>query len=333
MKKQQQLFSMIVSLLVLLSCGTKKEQVIQVDGSSTVYPITEAIAEEFKKQNADVRISVGISGTGGGFKKFCRGEIDISDASRPITPEEMEECKKNGIEFVEIPVAFDGLTVVVNSQNDWVDYMTVQELRTLWSPEAEGKITKWNQIRSTWPDKEIHLYGAGTASGTFDYFTEAIVGEAKKSRGDYTSSEDDNVLVQGVATDPYALGYFGFAYYEENKDKLKAVPIDDEDSTNGKGPIPPTYENVSSGLYQPLSRPLFIYVNAKSLKKPVVKKFVLFYIENVGKLAKEVGYVALPEKAYQLAKERVEQVKTGSIFYDAKPGIKIEDLLQKEEEK
>jgi phosphate transport system substrate-binding protein len=245
-------------------------------------------------------------------------------------PAEMEECKNNGIEFIELPIAYDGLTVVVHPKNDWVDYMTVSELRKLWSPEAEGKITKWNQIRPEWPDQEIHLYGAGTASGTFDYFTEAIVGEAKKSRGDYTSSEDDNVLVQGISTDPYALGYFGLAYYEANQEKLKVVPIDDEDSTNGSGAILPTYDNIVSGLYQPLSRPLFIYVNRKALEKPHVKQFVQFYLDHAAKLAKETGYVSLPDTAYKLAKERVEQLKTGSVFFNAKPGMKIETLLQKE---
>jgi len=330
MKRNVGLLSMSLVLLLMVGCGEKKTEIIQIDGSSTVYPITEAVAEEFKKQHPEIRVSVGISGTGGGFKKFCRGEIDIANASRPIMPAEMEECKKNGIEFIELPIAYDGLTVVVHPKNDWVDYMTVSELRKLWSPEAEGKITKWNQIRPEWPDQEIHLYGAGTASGTFDYFTEAIVGEAKKSRGDYTSSEDDNVLVQGVSSDPYALGYFGLAYYEANQEKLKVVPIDDEDSTNGSGAILPTYDNIVSGLYQPLSRPLFIYVNRKALEKPHVKQFVQFYLDHAAKLAKETGYVALPDTAYKLAKERVEQLKTGSLFFNAKPGMKIETLLQKE---
>jgi phosphate transport system substrate-binding protein len=232
---------------------------IKVDGSSTVYPITEAVGEEFQKLHPDVKVVVGISGTGGGFKKFCNGETDISNASRPILQKEIDTCAQNGIEYIELPVAYDALSVVVNPRNDWVACMTVAELKKIWEPDAQGKITRWNQVRPEWPDAPLNLYGAGTDSGTFDYFTEAIVGKAKASRGDYTASEDDNVLVQGVANDQYALGYFGLAYYFENQDKLKAVAID-----NGKGCVLPSEETVRNGTYQPLSRPLFIYVSRKA---------------------------------------------------------------------
>lgn len=307
--------------------------VIKIDGSSTVYPITEAVVEEFQKiEKGRAKVTVGISGTGGGFKKFCNGETDISDASRPIKPTEVELCKKNGIEYIEIPVAYDGLAVMVNPKNNWVDYMTVKELKKIWEPAAQGKVTKWNQIRPNWPEKEIHLFGPGVDSGTFDYFTEAIVGKGGASRGDYTASEDDNVLVQGIATDLLALGFFGVAYYEHNKDRLKIVPIDDENDVNGKGPILPEYENVVEGTYQPLARPIFIYVSKRSADRPEVKRFVEFYMKEGARLSKEVGYIALPERAYPLALKRFERRVVGSVFggYGAQVGVKIEDLLQRE---
>ncbi len=306
---------------------------ILVDGSSTVFPITEAVAEEFQKVYKGVRVTVGISGTGGGFKKFGNGEIDVTGASRPIKPSEVELCQKNGIEYVELPVAYDGLAVMVNPKNTWVDSMTVAELKKLWEPEAQGKVTRWNHIRPNWPDKEIHLFGAGVDSGTYDYFTAAIVGKEHSSRGDFTSSEDDNVLVQGIATDELALGFFGFAYYEENSDKLKLVKIDDEDPTNGDGPIAPSMETVIAGTYQPLSRPIFIYVNKKALDRPEVAEFVKFYLSNAPKLVKEVGYIPLPDRAYELAQKRADARRTGSLFAGAgsQVGVKIEDLLAAEE--
>ncbi len=321
----------ILPLFLVLACspGSRGSKIVKVDGSSTVYPITEAVADEFQKDNPDIKVTVGISGTGGGFKKFCRGETDISNASRPIKETEMETCKKNGIEFIELPIGYDALTVVVNPQNDWVDYLTVEELKKIWEPEAQGKITKWNQIRENWPDAPLNLFGAGVDSGTFDYFTEAIVGKEGASRGDYTSSEDDNVLVMGVANDKYALGYFGFAYYIQNKDKLKAVPID-----NGNGPVEPSYENVINGTYQPLSRPIFIYVNKKSYtEKPYVKKFVDYYITHVKDLIDDVGYIPLPDEVYELAKKRLEKGITGSVFkgQGSTLGVKITDLLKLEE--
>ncbi|MCM8811431.1 MAG: PstS family phosphate ABC transporter substrate-binding protein [Candidatus Omnitrophica bacterium] len=303
---------------------------IMIDGSSTVYPITEAVAEEFQEQNPGVRITVGISGTGGGFKKFGRGETDISNASRPIKSSEAEAAKKSGVEYIELPVAFDGLAVMVHPSNTWCDSMTVAELKKLWEPAAQGKITRWNQIRAGWPDEEIHLFGAGVDSGTFDYFTEAIVGKAQSSRGDFTSSEDDNVLVQGISSDRLALGFFGLAYYDHNKEKLKLVAIDDENSSNGSGPILPTRETVEGGTYQPLARPIFIYVNKKSAERPEVSAFVRFYLENAPTLVPEVGYISLPGEVYRLAANRFEVKKSGSVFAGGGPkvGVTLANLLE-----
>jgi phosphate transport system substrate-binding protein len=305
-----------------------QQQVVKVDGSSTVFPITEAVAEEFQKSKKNqVKVTVGISGTGGGFKKFCRGEIDISDASRPILDKEMADCKAAGIEYFELPVAFDAITVVINPKNSFIKQLTVAELKKIWEPAAQGKVTRWNQVNPAWPDQPMKLFGPGADSGTFDYFTEAVVGKAKSSRGDFTASEDDNVLVQGVARDVNALGYFGFAYYVENKDKLKAVPI-----VNDKGqPVLPSLEAVVKGIYQPLSRPIFIYVNAKSLAKPEVKEFVQFYMEQGAKLAQEVKYVPLPAHAYKTAWEHVLKNKKGTVFGGTpEVGITIEELLRRE---
>jgi len=289
--------------------------------------VTEAVAEEFQKaKQGRIKVTVGISGTGGGFKKFCRGETDISDASRPILKQEMDVCKQAGIEYVELPVAFDALTVMVNPKNNWAPSMTVAELKKIWEPSAQGKIMNWNQIRSSWPDTPLKLYGAGADSGTFDYFTEAITGKAKSSRGDFTASEDDNVLVQGIANDRNALGFFGFAYYAENQDKLKAVAVD-----GGKGPVLPSAKTVEDGSYQPLSRPIFIYVSKKSLGKPEVKEFVEFYLRNAPNLVKQVKYVALPAKVYQIGLEHFQKGKIGTVFGgEAEVGVKIEDLLKRE---
>ena len=324
-------------LQLLMLCGVLMSgagpvwaaSLITADGSSTVYPITEAVAEEFQKQHRGVRVTVGISGTGGGFKKFCAGETDLSDASRPIKPSEVELCGKNGISYIELPVAFDGLAVVVHPSNTWASSMTVQELKKLWEPSAQETVTRWGQIRPGWPDKEIHLFGPGVDSGTYDYFTEAVVGKSGASRGDYTSSEDDNVLVQGIATDPLALGYFGMAYYEANQDKLTVVPVDDENPGNGTGPVLPTYENVVKGTYQPLARPIFIYVNRKAADRPEVQNFVKYYLTDGPSLVKEVGYIGLPDQAYELALGRFEQGRTGTLFggKGAQVGVKIEELL------
>ncbi|HEX7766916.1 MAG TPA: PstS family phosphate ABC transporter substrate-binding protein [Nitrospira sp.] len=300
---------------------------IKVDGSSTVFPITEAVAEEFQKETkGSVRVTVGISGTGGGFKKFCRGEIDVQDASRPISSSELEACRAGGVQFYELPIAFDALTIAVSPQATWVDSITVAELKTMWEPSAQGRVTKWNQIRSTWPDQPLKLFGAGSDSGTFDYFTEAVVGKAKSSRGDFTASEDDNTLVQGIANDKQALGYIPFAYYEPNKKRLKAVAID-----GGQGPVSPSRETVENGSYQPLSRPLFIYVSTKSAARPEVKRFVEFYLAQVPVLAPQVKYVPLPPQAYALAGEHLKNGRHGTAFQGGSTiGMKIEDLLRRE---
>jgi phosphate transport system substrate-binding protein len=312
------------------SSGSGDSAVIKIDGSSTVFPITEAVAEEFQKEKGGkVHVTVGISGTGGGFKKFVRGEIDIADASRPILAEEMAQAKANGIEYIELPIAFDALTVVVNLQNTWVNSITVAELKKIWEPDAQGKITHWNQIRPEWPNEKIVLFGAGADSGTFDYFTEAVVGKAKASRGDYTASEDDNVLVQGVEGNKYALGYIPYAYFAPHSNRMKAVPIEWE-KNKVKGAIAPSPENVLAGTYNPLSRPLFIYISRKSMDKPHIKEFVDFYLKGVPTLAKEVKYLPLPDTAYQMATERVRAMQTGTGFAGVpEVGLPVEEILKR----
>lgn len=297
---------------------------IAIDGSSTVFPISQAAAEDFMAENSGVKITVSESGTGGGMKKFVAGEIDICDASRPIESEEVEKAKAAGIEFVEIPVAFDGLSVVVNKENSFVDHLTVDELKKIWEPTS--KVSNWKDVRAGFPDVPMKLYGPDTASGTFEYFTEAIVKKKKSSRADYTASSDDNVLVTGVSGDKGSLGYFGFHYYVENQDKLKIVKID-----AGKGAIEPTEATINDGTYNPLSRPLFIYVKKSALERPEVKAFIQFYLGEKGQsLVKESGYVLLPKNAYELGLKRASEMKTGTVFQGVQPGIKIEDVLSKE---
>jgi phosphate transport system substrate-binding protein len=275
---------------------------VAIDGSSTVFPISEAVAEEFQLANPDVRVTVGVSGTGGGFKKFCAGETDISDASRPIKQSEVEACSKNGISYIELTVAYDGLSVVVNPENDFVDYLTIDELKRIWEPEST--VHKWSDVRGEWPDEEIFLVGPDTDSGTFDYFTERVVGKSGASRSDYTASADDNVLVQAVSGEKNALGYFGYAYYAENKDKLKVVPIE-----GGTGAVAPSAETVESGKY-PLSRPLLIYVNTESLKRPEVKAFLRYYLENSKQLIEDVGYVPVSSSVQAEILEKLEVENT-----------------------
>jgi phosphate transport system substrate-binding protein len=265
---------------------------IEIDGSSTVFPITQAVAEEFQNEYPDIRVNVGISGTGGGFKRFQIGETDINDASRPIKSSEAEECANNGVEYIEFTIAIDGLAVMVNPDNTWVDYLTVEELNMIWKPDST--VESWDDVREEWPNQPLHLYGPDTDSGTFDYFTDVINGDEGVSRPDYTASADDNVLVQGIAGDTNALGYFGYAYYAENTDKLKIVPID-----SGSGPVIPSDATVKAGQYTPLSRPIFIYVNKASLETEIVKSFVQFYMENAEQLVAEVGYTPQPTSVYQ----------------------------------
>ena len=325
--------ALIGALALTVPQSADAATLIKVDGSSTVYPITEAVAEEFQKKNPKVKVTVGISGTGGGFKRFCIGETDVSDASRPIKLSEVELCLDNKVGYIELPVAFDGLAVMVNPKNDWVDHMTVKELQKLWEPAAQGKITRWSQIRAGWPDKEIHLFGPGVDSGTYDYFTEAIVGKEHSSRGDFTASEDDNVLVQGIASDVLGLGFFGVAYYEHNKERLKLVPIDDENPKNGDGPILPTFDNVKDATYQPLARPIFIYVSTKAANRPEIASFVKSYLTEGRPLVREVGYIPLPDAVYELALKRFDKRVTGSVFGGkggSKVGVTLESLLAAE---
>lgn len=307
----KKVITILALVFIVAACGDKKDQnetsqndsenlegTIKVDGSSTVFPITEAVAEEFRSVQPNVKVTIGVSGTGGGFQKFSRGETNISNASRPIKDKEIEASEANNIKYIELEVAYDGLAVLVNPENDWVDSFTVEELKKIWEPAAQGTIMKWNQIRPEWPNEEIHLYGPGIASGTYDYFTEAIVGKSGSSRGDYTASEDDHVLVQGIIGDKFSLGFFGLAYYAENKDKLKLIGVN-----NGTEVIKPTLETVSNGTYAPLSRPLFIYVNSTSVKSPEVIAFVHYYLENAGELATDVGYIPLPAELYAKQKK------------------------------
>lgn len=327
------------ALALLAACGGgagsgsgQAPAVIAVDGSSTVFPITEAVAEEFQRAHAGTRVTVGISGTGGGFQKFCRAETDISDASRPISATEIEACGAAGVRFIELPIAYDGIAIVTNPKADWINDITVEELEMLWAPEAQGKVTRWNQVRSGWPDREIHLFGAGVDSGTYDYFTEAVVGKAKSSRGDFTSSEDDNVLVQGVSSDELALGFLPFAYFAENRERLKLIPVDDGHADNGAGPILPSLDSIRGGTYQPLARPIFIYAAEKSLARPEVQQFIEFYLAEGGALAQEVGYVPLGQEGYTLVAEHFRARKFGTVFGTggSQVGVTIEQLLARE---
>lgn len=332
MKIHLRLILMSAVLITTMACGGNSggsdtggqpsapaAQVIAIDGSSTVFPVTEAVAEEFQKANPGAKVTVGLSGTGGGFQKFCRGETAISNASRPIMAAEIEACGKTGVNYIELPVAYDGMAIVVNPKNTFATTITVGELKKLWEPAAQGKVLRWNQVRANWPNQEIHLFGAGVDSGTFDYFTEVINGKAKVSRGDYTSSEDDNILVQGVSGDQYALGYMGLAYYEENKGKLKLVPVDDGNPANGDGPVAPTPETVRNGTYRPLSRPIFIYVSTAALARPEIEQFVKFYLESGGPLIKEVGYVPLTDAEQKLVVQRFTNKATGTLFDSSAP--------------
>ncbi len=302
---------------------------VKVDGSSTVFPISEAMAEEFMKSNPNTKVIVGTSGTGGGFKKFCAGETDISNASRPIKTEEIELCKKGNVEYVELPISYDGLSVVVHPKNDFASCLSPEQLKVMWEPAAEGKVKSWKAIDPKFPDKPLALYGAGTDSGTYDYFTKAITGEEGKSRGDYTPSEDDNVIVQGVSGDEGSLGFFGFAYYEANKDKLKLVEIKNK---SGKC-VAPSAETIGDGSYSPLSRPEFIYVRKDALAKPEVKAFVAFQIDPANKkLISDTGYLPLPDDVLAIAKERMEKGTTGSVFGGKAPvGVNLADLLKAEQ--
>lgn len=325
--------TLLGAVVLLVAAKSFGQSIIKIDGSSTVFPITEAVAEEFQNsQKGKVRVTVGISGTGGGFKKFCRGETDVQNASRPIQAAEMEVCKKAGVKYYEIPVAYDAIAIVVNPRNDWIQEISVSDLKKIWAPESQGKLTKWNQVNPKWPEQNLKLFGAGSDSGTFDYFTEAVVGKSKASRGDYTASEDDNTLIQGVASDKYAMGYVPLSYAEENKSKLRIIGVIGGDKSPQKNQaVLPSTKTVEEGTYFPLSRPVFIYVSEASAKKAEVMEFAKFYLKNAKTLVAEVKYVALPAKVYQLGEEHLSKSKVGTKFGGhSEIGLKIEDLMKKE---
>ena len=323
------LFILVLASL-LQACGggdSAKMQPINIDGSSTVYPITNSIAKDFNSQAKNpVDVNVGFSGSIGGFEKFCAGETDINNASVPIPKNMMAKCKNNNVAYIELPIAFDAITVVTNPQNDWAKTMTVEELKSLWQPSAEKKITKWSQINPQWPNQTINLFGPGRDSGTFEYFTIAIIGQEGASRNDYVSSEDDEAIVNGVIQDPNAIGYFGYAYYEQNQDKLQAVAVDDDN-----GGILPSADTIKDNSYRPLTRPLFIYINAKKAQdNPALAEFVEFYLKKASEVVPTVGYVALPDSAYHVANIHFEKNKTGTVF-NGQPVINatIGELLTK----
>jgi phosphate transport system substrate-binding protein len=319
----------VTAALLAAAPAFAQQKIVKIDGSSTVFPITEAVAEEFQKaKKQQIKVTVGISGTGGGFKKFCRGETDVSDASRPISGREMKECADAGIKYVELPVAFDALTVVINPRNTWIRELKVEELKKMWEPAAQGKVTHWNQINPAWPKAPLKLFGPGADSGTFDYFTDAINGKEKASRGDFTASEDDNVLVQGVSRDVNAIGYFGLAYYIENKDKLKAAPIVNKGSSEA---VSPSLETVMDGTYQPLARPIFIYVSDKGMSRPEVAEFIEYYLTHATQLVKEVGYVPLSKAHYEQAMKNFKSKKLGTGFGGKNEvGVRVDELLARE---
>jgi phosphate transport system substrate-binding protein len=317
-------------LLIAYSClwtsAFAQSSLIKIDGSSTVFPITAAVIEEFKSGNKSVKTTLGISGTGGGFKKFCRNELDVINASRPISSKEMAACKDAGVEYIELPIGYDALTVIVNPKNTWASSLSTKELKFMWEPAAQGRVKSWQQINPTFPDTPLKLYGAGSDSGTFDYFTAAINGKSGSSRGDYNPAEDDDETVSAVASNINAIGYLGLAYLEENKQKLKAVAI----SWNDKKPVLPSAKSVLDGTYQPLSRPIMIYINTASLNKPEVKTFALYYMTNGSKLVKKVKYIELPANAYKLGLARINnEVKGTSFGGENQIGLKIEDVMSR----
>lgn len=328
------LFTLVAAATALSACASSSAtnskpaaKEIKIDGSSTVYPVTDAIAKEYRKVNSKAKIDVQFSGTRGGFNKFCIGETDISNASRPILLQEAEVCASNGVAFIELPVAFDALTLAVNPKNDWAKDITMDELKKVWEPAAEGKINNWNQIRSSYPDRPLTLFGAGKDSGTYDYFNEVVSGNAEASRSDYTGSENDNELVAGIEKDPNALGYIPFAYYEASQNRLKALAVD-----NGKGAVLPSREAVANAKYQPFSRPLFIYVNAKAAQdKPELQAFVEYYLTHAGRVSNTVGYIPLPTEAYRLATIQFTRGEIGTVFEGVpQPNVTISELLRRQ---
>jgi len=313
-----------VGVLIAATSGARAQALVRVDGSSTVFPVTEAVARAFQvRQRGMARITVGISGTTGGFRKFCRGETDLQDASRPILKSEIQVCKASGVQYVELPVAFDALTVAVSPKNTWVKSLTVADLKRIWEPAAQGRIVRWSDVDPSWPHEPLMLVGPDGDSGTFDYFTEVIVGARGSSRSDYARSDDDNVIAHSISTNPYALGYLPYAYYATHANRLKAVPID-----SGAGPVPPALENVANRTYAPLSRPLFIYVNARSASRPEVRTFMEFFLEHGRGLIEDVRYLPLSTAAYSMAAQNLRSGKYGTVF-DGEPewNLAVEEIL------
>jgi len=330
--KQTLLSKIILFALFVMAFELHAKPMVKADGSSSVFPVTEAVAEEFQKNSkGKIHVTVGISGTGGGFKKFCRGETDVQNASRPISKSEMQACREKQVAYYELPIAFEGMAIVVNPKNS-LNEIHVNDLKKMWAPEAQGKIMKWNQVNSAWPDQPLKLYGAGADSGTFDYFTEAIVGKAKSSRGDFTASEDDNVLIQGVLNDVNALAFVPYAYYISNADKLKVLAVNGGDKAPKKNTaVLPSNEAVQDGSYYPLSRPLFVYISESAYRRPEVKQFSEFYLKHASELVTQVKYVALPQHAYEMGLDIFSKARTGSVFGgENEVGIKIEELLKRE---
>lgn len=331
--------AVLATCSLVAACGDKDAPerkvpvaVIKVDGSSTVLPITHGVVRRYAELAPSARIETTASGTSGGFEKLCAGEVAMIGASRPILPAEVKACQERGVAFVELPVGFDGIAVVVHPSNDFAASMTVEELRRVWAPAAQGAVMKWSDVREGWPDRPIKLYGPDAASGTFDYFTAAIVGKERESRLDYTASEDDDALVAGVAGDPDALGYFGFAYYAKDPSKLRLVAVDDALAPNGEGPVTPGPSTILDGSYAPLSRPLFVYVTTASLTHKPMDLFVEYYLDHAGAAAAEAGLVALPENIVALSRRRLRQRQTGSAFDTAgvEIGLTVADLLTAE---
>jgi phosphate transport system substrate-binding protein len=315
--------------LLHASCGgtqTTAVDPLTVDGSSTVFPLTDAVAQEFTDEH-DIPVNVAFSGTVTGFERFCNGLVDVANASRPINSVELQQCESKGVTFFELPVAYDGVTVIVHPRNDWVESLVLPELRVMWGPEAEGKIVRWKQLRPAWPDQELHLVGPGAESGTFDFFTDVVSGKAGESRKDYQASGDDQQIVDAVASDELAIGYVGFGYYERNKSRLKAVPIDDLDHSIGPGPVEASAANISRGIYRPLSRPLFIYVNTQRLGKPGLDLFTKFYLQHAGRLAADAGTVPMAGNSYQLAQQRLAKGVKGTMYATPEAESMSVDLL------
>jgi phosphate transport system substrate-binding protein len=319
----------IAVALAAVACARNQSQLsgaITADGSSTVYPLTTAVTEEFVRMHPAVKIAVSVSGTSGGFAKFCQGEIDLQNASRPINPEEVAACTRQGVSFIEIPVAYDALTIIVHPANQWVKAMTLQELKKLWEPEAEKKVLRWRDVRTEWPDEPIALFGPGPASGTFDHFTEAVVGVLRASRRDYTATEDDSVIVRGVAANRYALGYVGFSHFAQHSDQLRVVAIEGRNADR-LGAVIPSVDNVHRGAYVPLSRTLLIYVNARSLERPEMSEFVNFYLKQDQDLIRQVAGIPMSARAYELVRQRVANKVPGSLFEAGRDTGDVERLL------